>query len=98
MDPMHNEKEKVPFDDVAYDSNGSRDADFESAPPSSGGLARELKGRHMQMIAIGKNCTMALAGDEDKNLADINSQVVRSEPVFSSGPELLSNTVVPAAS
>lgn len=47
------QKEKVPIDDVTYDSNGSRDAEFEAAPPASGGLARELKGRHMQMIAIG---------------------------------------------
>lgn len=55
MDPLHhNEKEKGVLDDVTYDSNGSRDADFEGAPPASGGLARELKGRHMQMIAIGK--------------------------------------------
>ncbi len=47
------EKEKAPLDDVTYDSNGSRDAEFESHVPENGKLERGLKGRHMQMIAIG---------------------------------------------
>lgn len=54
MDPL-NEKEKGVKDDVVYDSNGSHEPDFESQQQgsASGGLARQLKGRHMQMIAIG---------------------------------------------
>lgn len=50
MEKMDN-KEKM--GDVAYDSNGSQDHDFEAAVPEEGKLARSLQGRHMQMIAIG---------------------------------------------
>ncbi len=47
---MEDIKEKIPVQDVEYQSHSSNDVE---ARPSSGGLTRALQGRHMQMIAIG---------------------------------------------
>lgn len=53
MDPL-TEKERAK-EEIVYDSHGSNEPDFEAqhGASASGGLARQLKGRHMQMIAIG---------------------------------------------
>lgn len=99
---MHNEKEKAPLDDIAYDSNGSKDAvEFdEAAPPASGGLARELKGRHMQMIAIGtaSQTDVVVIIVCDKLADNCANQVVQSVLVFSSALVGLYRKVVPAHS
>ena len=47
---MEDIKEKIPSQDVEYQSHGSDDVEVRA---SSGGLTRALQGRHMQMIAIG---------------------------------------------
>ena len=87
------EKEKAPLDDVTYDSNGSRDAEFESSVPENGKLERNLKGRHMQMIAIGTS----LYTLSPSSLANMNYQVVPSALVSSLALEEPSTVVVPAA-
>ena len=52
MDPVGEKEKYPPKEEVTYEG-GSQEHDFEAGAPASGGLARQLKGRHMQMIAIG---------------------------------------------
>ena len=71
---MEDTKEKIPHD-VAYESNGSStgaDHDFEAQEgKTSGKLARDLKGRHMQMIAIGTY--LLLSGGKPKLAMQLTS-------------------------
>ena len=94
-------KEKVGHD-VAYDSNGSsggKDRDFETLePPTQRKLTRDLKGRHMQMIAIGMFSKHYEASFfPDLAIDSISSQVVQLVLVCSSVLEVPSTPVGPAA-